>query len=191
MAGYVTDFFLKKGVSKDIAHGIAAGIYAESRMDPNIKGPNVGKGGKVSQAHGLGQMLGPRRAELFRKYGPNPTAEQQLEHIWGELLGGDPGGPSVLRSRSAQEAASNYLRNFMRPGAKDLPADLGRAQQYLNSTPLSSGPASVGKQPINFTQTTSIRVDGSTSPEDAGRLVSQAQTRVNSDLARQLKTSIA
>lgn len=107
-----------RGYPSHTARGIAAGIHAESRSDPTIRG------GYKDRAVGIGQWLGKRREKLLAKYGPNPTLEQQLEFLHGELQGGDPGGKLVLAARSEQEALSAYIGEtradktgwgFMRP----------------------------------------------------------------------------
>lgn len=108
---------------KERADGIWAGIGAESSWNPNSVNPKSG-------AYGLGQWLGSRKKELFRRYGKNPTAAQQMEFLIYELEGGDKGGASVLAQTTKGGAADAYLRNFMRPGG-GLGGDLSRASQIL------------------------------------------------------------
>lgn len=115
-AGIVT-FFRGKGYSEMQARGIAAGIHAESGSNPNIRNETNG-------ALGLGQWLGPRRAAIIRRYGPNPSIEQQLEFLHHELQGGDAGGKAVLAGKTEAEVLSAYIGEtradgtgwgFMRP----------------------------------------------------------------------------
>ena len=70
------------GLTAEQARGVAAGIHAESGSKPHALNPTSG-------AMGLGQWLGPRKAELIRRYGTNPSLEQQVEFLLHELKGGD------------------------------------------------------------------------------------------------------
>lgn len=122
----IVDFFRAKGLPEHQAYGIAAGISAEARGgDHNAYNPKSG-------AAGLGQWLGPRKAALIERYGPNPSRQQQLEFLWHELQGGDPGGKFVLAGKDAGEVLDAYIRKFMRPaaGAETL-GDLERGMAAL------------------------------------------------------------
>jgi len=118
-----------RGIDPGTAQGIAAGIMAE--------GGSTNADNPVSHAFGIGQWLGPRKAALFAKYGPHPTATQQLDFLVSELRGGDRGGASVLSSTDPRTAGLAYIWNFMRPqGAhyehmRDAIADTRRMQSYL------------------------------------------------------------
>lgn len=74
-AGYAVNYFMNKGLSKVAAAGLVGNLMRESAgLDPTAENP-------YSHAYGLAQWLGPRKAELFRRYGRNPTFNQQLEYI--------------------------------------------------------------------------------------------------------------
>lgn len=121
----IVDFFKAKGLDEAHAYGIAAGIMAES-------GGNHTVVNRSSGASFLGQWLGSRLDALRARYGPNPTREQQLEFLWHELNGGDPGGKHVLAAGDAGSVLDAYIRKFMRPaaGAETL-SDLERGMEAL------------------------------------------------------------
>jgi hypothetical protein len=92
---------------------------------------------------GLGQWLGSRKDELFRRYGPNPTRAQQIEFLAYELKGGDPGGKSVLsatRTRKTRSTATSRIScarsgqgDVRRPRARPCGAwrEAGHAGRYV------------------------------------------------------------
>ena len=127
--GYASDvyqYFRAKGLSEAQARGIAAGIHAESRSDHAVRG------GYKGRAVGLGQWLGPRRAKLIARYGENPTRRQQLDFMWEELQGGDPGGRAVLAATDEKAVLDAYIRKFMRPAeGAETTGDLQRGMQAL------------------------------------------------------------
>lgn len=127
--GYANDiyqYFRSKGLTDAQARGIAAGIHAESASNHNVRG------GYKGRAVGLGQWLGERRAELLRRYGPNPTRRQQLDFMWEELQGRDVGGRAVLAATDERAVLDAYIRKFMRPapGAQTT-GDLTRGMAAL------------------------------------------------------------
>lgn len=114
-----------RGVMPWTAQGVAAGVWAESLADPGAVNP-------ASGAYGIGQWLGSRQAALFRRYGPHPSAAQQLDFLAWELRGGDHGGPAVLAQGTAAGALDAYIRSFMRPKAgRETSGDLARGMRYL------------------------------------------------------------
>lgn len=177
---HVRAFLAAHGLSSAQAAGVTAGAAAESRLDSKAVNPTSG-------AFGIGQWLGSRKAELFRRYGRNPSLDQQLEFMLWELRGGDRGGAAVLAQRSATGAMQSYIQQFMRPG-KGTAGDLLRGQQYLASNaPLTSGGAGRG-QPVTMSQKTDIHVHGD-SAHATGRAVASEQARVNGDMIRNLKAA--
>jgi hypothetical protein len=122
----IVDFLKAKGLDDAHAYGIAAGIAAEARGgDHTAVNPKSG-------AMGLGQWLGSRKAELIRRYGANPSRAQQLEFLWHELNGGDPGGAHVLAAKDAGSVLDAYIRKFMRPAAgAETIGDLDRGMAAL------------------------------------------------------------
>jgi len=132
------------GFTAEQARGIAAGIAAE--------GGSLGRA--ANGAFGIGQWLGPRARALHAKYGAAPTKEQQMAFLIYELKGGDAGGASVMRSRSAQETLSNYIGEtrangtgwgFMRPryGAERV-NDMRRGMAQLGQRYAGDGGGSRG-----------------------------------------------
>jgi len=125
LASDVVRFFLDKGYSEAHARGIAAGVAAEAASNHLARNP-------TSDALGLGQWLGPRKAELIRRYGPNPTRQQQLEFLHWELQGGDHGGRAVLRAGDEASVLSAYINDFMRPAkGAETTGDLSRGMAAL------------------------------------------------------------
>ncbi|BBC99092.1 phage tail tip lysozyme [Sphingobium sp. YG1] len=125
LAADVVGFFQEKGYSEAQARGIAAGIAAESASNHAALNPTSG-------AMGLGQWLGPRKAELIRRYGPNPTRRQQLEFLHHELQGGDHGGRKVLAQADEAGALRAYVQDFMRPAkGAETTGDLRRGMAAL------------------------------------------------------------
>lgn len=124
--GAVLDGLRKRGLSEHVARGVAAGIQAESRSDPNVRG------GYKGRALGIGQWLGERRAEIIRRYGENPTLDQQLDFLVEELNGRDAGGKHVLAAQSDADALNAYITKFMRPAAgAETDGDLKRGAAAL------------------------------------------------------------
>ena len=73
-------FFMDRGMPRVGAAGLVGGFMRESSgsLSPNALNPS-------SKAIGIAQWLGSRKKELIRRYGSNPTFEQQLEFVWHEL----------------------------------------------------------------------------------------------------------
>ena len=123
----VVSFFKNKGLSDQVALGIAAGINAESGNNPNAVNPKSG-------AMGLGQWMGSRQKGLLAQYGPNPSKSEQLNYLWHELKGGDRGGPAVLAANDAPTALGLYVTKFMRPKAgSETEGDLARGLGAIRS----------------------------------------------------------
>lgn len=128
----IQSYLTSRGVSAEVARGIAAGVYAEGGTATAVN-PKSG-------AFGIGQWLGPRRARLFARYGRKPTMAQQLEFLLWELQGGDSGGASVLGAGNAGQAGYNYITQFMRPGAGyETQRDLAAVRSFLGMRAPVSG----------------------------------------------------
>lgn len=127
--GFAQDIYqgLKaRGAPDHVARGVAAGIHAESASNHRIFG------GYKGRALGLGQWLGERRAEIIRRYGNNPTRQQQLDFLWEELQGRDPGGRKVLAQGDEASVLRSYITDFMRPAAgPQTTGDLKRGMAAL------------------------------------------------------------
>jgi hypothetical protein len=117
-------YLQKQGLTSEQARGAVAGIHAEGG----------GLGFSANGAFGLGQWRGPRLRELFRRYGRNPTRQQQLEYLAWELNGGDQGGAAVKRATTADGALLAYVNAFMRPGPGTA-GDIRRGRAFLGGTP--------------------------------------------------------
>jgi hypothetical protein len=131
-AGFISDTIVdglrQRGFSEGQARGIAAGIHAESRSDPSALNRDGGGQGAV----GIGQWRGPRQAELHRRYGPNPSLDQQLDFLAWELHGGDRGGASVLAQSDPAAVLQAYVKDFMRPlEGPQTEQDLARGMEAL------------------------------------------------------------
>lgn len=127
-------YFRSKGFGNANARGIAAGISAESRFDPNSINPTSG-------AYGLGQWLGIRKAALFAKYGPHPTAQQQLDFMAQELTGTEARAGRLIGSQDSEQGALNaYITQFMRPAAGgETSGDIQRGRAALAANPVTLG----------------------------------------------------
>lgn len=94
-------FFVDKGLTREQAAGLVGNLIRESRLDYRVRNRNGG-------AFGIGQWLGDRQKTLFRKYGNNPTFENQLDYIWHELNTTHKNGLRHLKaSKTVDEAAAN------------------------------------------------------------------------------------
>lgn len=125
LPGDVVAGLVRRGIPEHVARGAAAGTVAESSNDHTIVNPTSG-------ALGLGQWLGPRKAELIKRYGANPTREQQIDFLAWELKGGDFGGKDVLAAKDEASALHAYITKFMRPKAgAETTGDLERGMAAL------------------------------------------------------------
>jgi hypothetical protein len=123
--GTIVTLLERGGLTAEQARGVAAGIHAESGSRPGAVNP-------ASGALGLGQWLGPRKAALIERYGPNPSLEQQVEFVLHELHGGDAGGAKVLAQGDAASVLRSYIQDFMRPAAgHETEGDLARGMAAL------------------------------------------------------------
>jgi hypothetical protein len=181
----IVAYFQSHGFSRENAQGIAAGAFAETRLNPNAVNPTSG-------AFGIGQWLGARKAELFRRYGPHPTLAQQLEFMLWELTHSESrAGATIRRQDSARGALEAYVRSFMRPG-EGTAGDLARGAQYLAAQENRPVLATVSTPPnVVLTQRTDVHVHGGADPAATGRQVANEQGRVNGDLLRNAKSALS
>jgi hypothetical protein len=134
-----------RGIPEHVALGAAGGIFSESSNDPYAVNPTSG-------AMGWGQWLGPRQKDLLARYGPKPGPEKQLDFLAYELKGGDMGGAAVMSSKSAPEAAANYIAKFMRPGEKDTPGGIRRALRAIGARADTGGAGAIPERDTRTTQ---------------------------------------
>lgn len=122
----IVNFFMNKGLTKNQAKGIYGNIMQESGGKHNI----VSRDGHNS--YGLAQWTGTRKARLFSKYGTNPTVNQQLEYLWGELNSTEKGALNALRNTSTVEDATKvFMQKFERPA--NWAANFKNRLKYANS----------------------------------------------------------
>jgi hypothetical protein len=122
----VYSFLRSKGLAPNQALGITGALYAESGLNPNAVN-------KSSGAYGISQWLGGRKRELMRRYGPHPNLDQQLEFLWWELNGGDPGGKAVLAQRGTGTAPA-MINRFLRPAkGYETNRDLREAGRFIGA----------------------------------------------------------
>lgn len=69
----------ERNLSPEQAVAIMANLRGESNMNPDVTN-SIG-------AYGIQQWLGPRKEQLFKKYGEKPTLKQQLEFLVDEHEG--------------------------------------------------------------------------------------------------------
>lgn len=150
-AARVEQYFKARGYTANQARGIAAAVVAEGGLSARTGG------GYKGRALGVGQLLGDRRAEFLRRYGPNFTFENELEFMHWELQGGDPGGASVRRQTTAAGTLGAMVGGFYRPAkGRETTGDLNRGLQYLGLGSLPRSSAGGGNRTSTNTQTVSI-----------------------------------
>ena len=123
---YIINYFLNKGLTLNQAKGIYGNIMQES--GGNIKA--LSKDGHNS--YGLAQWTGDRKQKLFTMYGPNPTAEQQLDFLWWELNNTHKSSLNALKqTTTVEDAVKVFMDKFERPH-KDY-ANFNRRLRFANS----------------------------------------------------------
>ena len=131
------EFFTGKGLSKEVACGLAAQIAYESGWVDN---PGVYDGGR---SHGIMQWHPPRQQDILAgtgidvRHGRGATFEQQLEGMYWEFTQSAqerPNGDKVRKATTAHQAGDFASRYFVRPKATEQEAyERGFvAQAYFN-----------------------------------------------------------
>lgn len=93
-------FFMDRGLTREQAAGLVGNLIRESRLNHRVTN-------KSSGAVGIGQWLGDRKKALFRRYGNNPSFENQLDYIWYELNTTHKNGLRQLKAaKTVDEAAA-------------------------------------------------------------------------------------
>lgn len=109
----VIQYFLDKGLNEIQARGIYGNLMQESGLDPNA----VSKDGHYS--YGIAQWTGPRKEKLFKKYGTNPTLNQQLDFLWEELNTTHKSALEGLKnSHTVLDATKSFMDKFEKPHPK-------------------------------------------------------------------------
>lgn len=120
-------FFIDKGLNPIHAAGIVGNLYGESSLKHTAVNSS-------SKAYGLAQWLGSRKKSLIRKYGNNPTFDQQLEFLWEELNTTEKSAfRKLLMTQSVEEATKSFMRNFERPSEKEMRESISRRTKYAKS----------------------------------------------------------
>ena len=105
----------KSGMSGGSVHaqvsGILGNILAESNCNPNANNPNdVGQ-----RAFGLCQWRGSRLTNMLRKYGDNPSLQQQVSHMWDELMTSENKAFKRIMAATTYQDATIAMCFFERP----------------------------------------------------------------------------
>lgn len=109
----VIQYFLDKGLNEIQARGIYGNLMQESGLDPNA----VSKDGHYS--YGIAQWTGSRKEKLFKKYGTNPTLDQQLDFLWEELNTTHKSALEGLKnSHTILDATKSFMDKFEKPHPK-------------------------------------------------------------------------
>lgn len=110
-------FFKEKGLTENQARGIYGNIMQES-------GGNYTATNRYSKAFGLAQWLGPRKTELHRLYGANPTLMDQLNFIWHEFNTTEKKAlRELLKADTIEDATKSFATFYERPNKKELMLD--------------------------------------------------------------------
>ena len=121
------EFFQSKGLLPYQAAGIVANLLGESNLNHTAVNPH-------SKAYGLAQWLGPRKKQLFNKYGNNPTFEQQLEFVWEELNTTEKSAYNrLLQTKSLDEAVNSFMKHFERPSQREMAQSISRRLKFGRS----------------------------------------------------------
>jgi hypothetical protein len=125
-AGYLQEaeqFFEGQGFTTPQAQGIAAGLFAESGLNPNAVNPTSG-------AFGIEQALGSRLTSL-EAFPNSGTLEGQLAFTASELSGSESAaGSAIGQQTTAQGALSSFINLFERPGP-GAAGDISRGTKAL------------------------------------------------------------
>lgn len=165
----IADYLESRGYSHDQAAGMAANILAESNGNPNAVGDH-------GQAYGLAQWH-PDRQAAFKQYTGrdirNSTTQDQLDFMIYELQHGSEqrANQLLLAAKNAQQAGEVMSLYYERPAA-----GIAEAQRRGNAA-------------VQIAQETNIHIS-TTDPVAAGRAAAGEQSRVNSDLARNMHSAV-
>lgn len=107
--------------------GIVGNLMQESSLNHSIVN-------KSSGAYGLAQWLGNRKKALFKKYGNNPTFDQQLEFIWEELNTTERNAfLHLLTTKSYEDSTRSIMDKFERPSKKEKDESIARRLKNAKS----------------------------------------------------------
>ena len=107
--------------------GLIGNLMQESNLNPNIVN-------KSSGAYGIAQWLGNRKTALHKKYGKNPTFEQQLDFLWEELNTTEKSAFNhLLQTKSYEEATNSVMNRFERPSAREKAESISKRLKNAKS----------------------------------------------------------
>lgn len=146
------------GWTKEQAAGIAGSLQQESQLNPGATNPQSG-------AYGIGQWLGPRRADFKAWAGKDiygSSLDEQLAFQQYELTQGkERAAGNLLRaSRTSADAARIHSEAYERPGAAEanIPQRQAYARDILGRIGASASPAATRGGPQSSTSTTDVKV---------------------------------
>lgn len=181
------------GIHGAAAAGIAAGMMAESH-GKNDAVPRDKHGRLISSAYGLAQWMADKRAMFTAFMGRSLTGASdadQIKFLVHQLTAGSEtaAGKAIMGAKTPQAALEAFIRQFERPNPKgggDSAAlgDIARGRAFLASGALT------GSGGIYMSQQTTITVHGGADAGATGKAVASAQSRVNGDMVRNLKTAV-
>ncbi|WP_374413295.1 phage tail tip lysozyme [Novosphingobium colocasiae] len=170
----VFNYLRTNGIASGTALGLTAAIVGEGGLDARTGGGHKGR------ALGIGQLLGSRRAEFLKRYGPNFTLKDELDFLIWELRGGDHGGKSVLAERDPARALEAAVLKFFRPqGAnnekwRDAIGDIKRGTAWLRNrgssiyvasmTVVANNPKELASALHSKTRSAAVHVDRGVAP---------------------------
>lgn len=111
------EFYKSKGLSDIAINGLIGVAMSESGLNYNIVNQAEKDAGLSGYGKGLFQWSDSRKTNLQRKYGENPTLEQQLEFSWEEMQE-RPKFLQLLQSAKTIEEATDYVHRGYTNGSK-------------------------------------------------------------------------
>lgn len=111
------EFYKSKGLSDVAINGLIGVAMSESGLNYNIVNQAEKDAGLSGYGKGLFQWSDSRKTNLQRKYGENPTLEQQLEFSWEEMQE-RPKFLQLLQSAKTIEEATDYVHRGYTNGSK-------------------------------------------------------------------------
>lgn len=151
-------YFVSQGDSSAASAGIAAGLQAESALNPTAYNP--------SGATGIAQWLGGRLQALENLFGSSPSFQQQLQFVQDELTGaaadGNQGGSTILADTSPAQALNDFINLFERPlPGPQTTGDIQRGTSALATLNMSGTPTA-GSASLGIGTTSPQSVTGDT-----------------------------
>jgi len=152
----IAAFFRANGFGAAQANGIVAGMFAESHLNAGARNPTSG-------AFGLGQWLGPRKADFAKLFGHDlrsSTRDEQLRFMVWELKNKESrAGRAIAGASTSGEALDAYVRRYMRPAAgMETMGDLARGGSLLALLSAQGGGAANAVRPGGGTVDVNVRV---------------------------------